>query len=211
MSDQELARLAEAASHLFLQPPDEALAAAVHASMGEALDVSQARQDFYDFLCIPQSGCYLPPFAHVLSQAQETEDFWHFPPARFDGGDALMAWYDAAGFNPAELPADPMLSASNRPFDHVGVLLAFLALLLDGAQDTDADRTVLAEYIDEHMQPWVDVFARLLTQSGSTYIVLVGESLTELWRVLRKAHPPGVDRGRELNGKFKWIPVQQLA
>lgn len=190
MSDQELARLAEAGSRLLLQAPDARILAALAPLARAPLDPRQAQQDFYDFLCILQSGCFLPPYAHVLSQAEETEEFWHFPAARHDGGDALLPWYDAAGFNPLELPAAPMLTSANRPLDHVGVLLAFLALLLDASGDSDLDRQVLADFITEHIQPWADVFAHLLTQAESAYISLVGEALEDFFTALRATHPP---------------------
>jgi len=207
MSDQELARLAEAGSRLLLQPPDARMLAALAPLTHAPLDLRQAQQDFYDFLCTLQSGCFLPPYAHVLTQAEETEEFWHFPPARYDGGDALLPWYDAAGFNPLELQAAPMLTTSNRPLDHVGVLLAFLALLLDASKDSEVDRQVLADFITEHIQPWADVFAHLLTQAGSAYISLVGEALGDFFAALRTTHPPhAIAENR--NGKPRLIPIR---
>lgn len=203
--DAELARLAGAASYLLLNAPDASALDALRAQTGQVLDLARARQDFHNFLCVPQSGCFLPPYAHVLAAAQETEEFWHFPPARFDGGDALMPWYDAVGFRPAGLRADPILGTSSRPLDHVGVLLAFLALLLDSATDGEADRAVVAEFVGEHVQPWADVFVRLLTQSGSDYLGLVGEAVGDLVAALRTAHPPrvGTSKAREP----AWIPI----
>ncbi len=184
----ELARLASAASYLLLNAPDEQMLAVLEAPAGKRLD--RARQDFYDFLCIPQSGCFLPPFAHVLTQAQKTEDYWHFPKPKYDGGDALLIWYDAAGFDTALLPADPILATANRPLDHVGVLLAFLALLLDAAQDSEADRQVIGEFIGEHIQPWSDTFVNLLAQAESPYIALLGETLHDLFDAVRSEYPP---------------------
>ncbi len=210
MSDPGLARLAEAGSRLLLQPPDARVLGALAPVTHGPLDLQRARQDFYDFLCIPQSGCFLPPYAHVLSRAEETEEFWHFPAARFDGGDALLPWYDAAGFNPAELDADPILSASNRPLDHVGVLLAFLSLLLQASKDSDADREVLADFIAEHIEPWADLFVRLLTQADCAYISLVGEALGDFLTILRATHPPRVGT-TSTNDKVGWIPIRPAA
>lgn len=199
MSDPALARFAAAGARLLLRPPDagmlEALAAATH----ESMDLRQSRQDFYDFLCIPQSGCFLPPYAHVLGRAEETEEFWHFPAARFDGGDALLPWYDASGFNPAELDADPVLSASNRPLDHVGVVLAFLSQMLEASSGSEAERKALSGFIAEHVEPWADLFVRLLAQADSAYIGLVGEAIGDFLAALREAYPlrPMMDRAAD--------------
>lgn len=195
MSDTaELGRLASAASYLLLNAPDARTLAALDVAGGRVLDLDRARQDFYDFLCIPQSGCFLPPFSHVLSQAQETAEYWHFPTPKYDGGDALRPWFDAAGFDTAALPADPILAAANRPLDHVGVLLAFLALLLDAAQDSETDRVVLGEFLGEHVQPWADTFANLLCQAESPYIALLGAALRDLLDAVREDYPPMTPR-----------------
>ncbi|OIQ79420.1 nitrate reductase delta subunit [mine drainage metagenome] len=191
MSDPtELARLASAASYLLLNAPDAQTLAVLEAPEGEPLDLARARQDFYDFLCIPQSGCFLPPFAHVLSQAQETAEYWHFSMPKYDGGDSLLPWFDAAGFDTTSLPADPILAAANRPLDHVGVLLAFLALLLDAAQDSETDRAVLGEFLGEHVQPWADTLVNLLCQAESPYIALLGAALRDLFDAVREGYPP---------------------
>ena len=184
---RDLARLAAAASRLLLNPPDRDTLAALESDAGVTLDAAQARQDFYDHLCIAQSGCFLPPVAHVLAQARQTDAFWHFATPRHDGGDALMPWYDAAGFDPSSLPADPFLSGSNRPLDHVGVLLAFLSMLLDAAQDDEADRILIGEFLGEHLQPWADTFAHLLSCSASPYIALLGSMLGDLFTTVRAA------------------------
>ena len=186
----DLARLAAAASRLLLNPPDAATLDALAAADNTQLDLAQSRQDFYDHLCIAQSGCFLPPVAHVLAQARQTEEYWHFGTPRHDGGDALMPWFDAAGFDPGALPADPFLSGGNRPFDHVGVLLAFLAVLLDAAKDDAADRTLIGEFLGEHIEPWADTFARLLRCSTSPYIALLGAMLGDLAAALRETIEP---------------------
>ncbi|SBP88756.1 molecular chaperone TorD family protein [Thiomonas delicata] len=207
MSDTaELGRLASAASYLLLNAPDARTLAALDVAGGRVLDLDRARQDFYDFLCIPQSGCFLPPFSHVLSQAQETAEYWHFPTPKYDGGDALRPWFDAAGFDTAALPADPILAAANRPLDHVGVLLAFLALLLDAAQDSETDRVVLGEFLGEHVQPWADTFANLLCQAESPYIALLGTALQDLLDAVREDYPPLTPPQRSL--AHKRIPIQ---
>ena len=187
---RELARLAHAASRLLLNAPDEATLAAMEAAAGGMLDLEQSRQAFYDHLCIAQSGCFLPPIAHVLKQARQTEAYWHFGMPRYDGGDALAPWYDAAGFEPSGLLADPFLAGANRPLDHVGVLLAFLAAVLNAAHDDEADRTLIGEFLGEHIEPWADTFAHLLSCSASLYIALLGSMLGDLFAAVRDAFPP---------------------
>ena len=205
MSDAaELSRLTSAASYLLLNAPDEQMLAVLQAPAGRLLD--HARQDFYDFLCMPQSGCFLPPYAHVLTQAQETEDYWHFPKPKYDGGDALLTWYDAAGFDTTTMPTDPILATPNRPLDHVGVLLAFLALLLDAAQDSEVDQRVLGEFIGEHIQPWSDTFVNLLTQAESPYIALLGGTLHDLFNALHSKYPPLLPA--KPRSVHKVIPIQ---
>ncbi|MHB1669478.1 molecular chaperone TorD family protein [Thiomonas sp.] len=190
----ELARLASAASYLLLNAPDAQTLTVLLTAAGEPLDPKRARQDFYDYLCILQSGCFLPPFAHVLSQAQQTAEYWHFPTPKYDGGDALLPWYDAGRFDPTVLPADAILAAANRPLDHVGVLLAFLALLLDAAQDRETDRIVLSEFLGEHIQPWADRFVHVMAQAESPYIALLGTILRDLFDAVREAYPPMTPR-----------------
>jgi hypothetical protein len=185
-----LARLFEAASRLLLNAPDEATLAAMESSSGGVLDLEQSRQDFYDHLCVVQSGCFVPPVAHVLRQARQTETYWHFGTPRYDGGDALAPWYDASGFEPSELPADPFLAGANRPLDHVGVLLAFLAALLNAAQDDEGDCALVGEFLGEHIEPWAETFAHLLSCSDSLYIALLGSMLGDLFAALRETFPP---------------------
>jgi hypothetical protein len=185
-----LARLAAAASQLLLNAPDAETLAALTSVGTDALDLARSRQDFYDHLCIAQSGCFLPPVAHVLAQARQSDTFWHFGTPRHDGGDALLPWYDAADFDPSALPADPFLAGGNRPADHVGVLLAFLAVLLDAAHDDSADRTLIGEFLGEHVEPWAETFAHLLSCSASPYIALLGSMLGDLFTAVRETIAP---------------------
>lgn len=187
---RELARLAATAARLLLNPPDQDVLSAMESVAGNNLNLAQSRQDFYDHLCIAQSGHFLPPIAHVLCQARETEAYWHFGVPRYDGGDALAPWYDATGFEPSDLPADPFLAGSNRPLDHVGVLLAFLATLLDAAKDGEEDRVLIREFLGEHVEPWADTFVKLLSASCSPYIALLGSMLGDLFAAVRETFPP---------------------
>ncbi len=96
-----------------------------------------------------------------------------------------MPWYDAAGFDASLLPADSILASANRPLDHVGTRLAYLALLLDAAQDSEADRAVIGEFLGEHAEPWADSFAHLLSCSANPCIALLGSMLGDLFTAVR--------------------------
>ncbi|MGC8474855.1 MAG: molecular chaperone TorD family protein [Acetobacteraceae bacterium] len=185
MSDRGLAGRAAAAARLLLAPPDPAVLESL-APLAEApLRLEAARQDFYDFLCVPQSGCYIPPYAHVLARGEWNGEYWHFPPPRYDGGDTLRAWYEAAGFDPAALEVDPLIAGANRPLDHAGFVLAFLAGLLAQAETEPDGAPVVAVFAAEHLGAWVDLLAELLAVSGSPYISLLGGGLHELVAELR--------------------------
>jgi Nitrate reductase delta subunit len=187
---EAFAASAAAAARMLLAPPDAALLGALAPAADEPLEIERARQDFYDFLCVPQSGCYIPPYAHVLARGERTAELWHFPPPRFDGGDALRPWYEAARFEPARLKADPLIAGPNRPFDHAGFVLAFLAALLSAAADEPAGAAVVSDFLAEHGGAWIDLFAELLGLSESPYITLLGQGLAELVADLRAAFPP---------------------
>jgi len=105
-----------AAAALLLQPPDERTLAVLQAASGERLDPGAARQDFYDTFCIPRSGRYIPPYRHVLLRARELQDYWYFPPPRYNGGDGLVSWYESIGFD-VGCPAD----GAESPFGSSGL------------------------------------------------------------------------------------------
>lgn len=185
MPERDQAIRAGAAARMLLAPPDAALLSVLAQVADLPLDLEQARQDFYDFLCVPQSGCYIPPYAHVLARGKWNGEYWHFPPPRFDGGDGLRSWYETAGFDPAQLGADPLLAGPNRPLDYAGFVLAFLAGMLQQADQEPSGEAVVQNFITEHLGSWIDVLAELLTVSGSPYISLLGEELSELIKDVR--------------------------
>jgi hypothetical protein len=184
MAEPKLSEMLAAAAALLLQPPDARVLAALTESKGTALDPAQARQDFYDALCIPQSGRYIPPYAHVLAQGHAREkDWWHFPAPRFDGGDVLAPWYEAVGFDPQQLEIDPMLRGPHRPLDNVGLIIAYLAGLVASRDTEDADSpegdTVIVIFMTEHLDSWFERFCILLGRSASPYLRAVAEALQE--------------------------------
>jgi hypothetical protein len=189
MPDPGLAERAAAAARMLLLPPDAATLAALAPVADGPLDPERARQDFYDFLCVPQSGCYVPPYAHVLARAERNGEYWFFPPPRFDGGDGLRGWYETAGFDPAALEVDPLIGGANRPLDHMGFVFAFLAGLLQEAATTPEAASLVAEFAAEALGRWAERWVELLTLSGSPYITLLGSGLAELLAELRAAFP----------------------
>jgi hypothetical protein len=194
MHEPDLPQMLAAAAALLLRPPDASAFAALAECTGSALDPTQARQDFYDVLCVPQSGRYIPPYAHVLAQGKVRDgDWWYFPPPRFDGGDALAAWYGAVRFEPMRLDADPMLKGPHRPLDNVGFIFAYLAGLV---ASRDADNTdtatadgIIAAFLTEHVDPWLGRFCDLLGGSGSPYLEAVAEAVQEAALAARAYYP----------------------
>lgn len=190
MAEPNLSEMLAAAAALLLQPPDARVLAALAESKGITLDLVQARQDFYDVLCVPQSGRYIPPYAHVLAQGHVKEgDWWHFPAPRFDGGDALAPWYETVGFDPQQMEIDPMLRGPHRPLDNVGLILAYLAGLVASRDmdDTDgsAGDTIIVTFMTEHVDSWFDRFCLLLGSSASPYLGAVTEAVQEAMQAIR--------------------------
>ena len=187
MSDPALSRLLAAAAAFLLRPPESAVLAALKEGAGLELDGEEARQNFYDVLCVPQSGRFLPSYAHVLGEGKLVkggkEDWWHFPPPRYDGGDGLAPWYEAAGFDPLRLEIDPMLQGPHRPLDQAGVVLAYLSGLVASREAEEGENAaadgVLAAFLSEHAGDWLDLFCSLLKGSGSAYLEAVAAAVEE--------------------------------
>lgn len=179
---------------MLLRPPGAITITALAESQGIILDPALARQDFYDVLCVPQSGRYIPPYAHVLAQGRvRNDDWWHFPPPRYDGGDALAPWYEAVGFDPLQLDADPMLKGSHRPLDNVGFIVAYLAGLAasrdSGGTDPATVDAIIITFTAEHVDSWLDRFCDLLGGSGSPYLESVAEAVQEAVQAMRESCP----------------------
>lgn len=194
MLEPTVSRMLAAAAAMLLRPPDAITLRALAESREIILDPALARQDFYDVLCVPQSGRYIPPYAHVLAQGRlKNDDWWHFPPPRYDGGDALAPWYGAVGFDPLQLDADPMLRGSHRPLDNVGFIVAYLAGLVAsrdaaGADPTTADPIIIT-FMTEQVDTWLGRFCDLLGGSGSAYLELVAEAVQEAVQATRESCP----------------------
>ncbi|MDE2228896.1 MAG: molecular chaperone TorD family protein [Alphaproteobacteria bacterium] len=197
MSEPSLSRLLAAAAALLLHPPDASTLAVLAESNGIEIDPAQAKQDFYDVLCVPQSGRYIPSYAHVLAQGRVRDgNWWHFPPPRFDGGDALARWYDAVGFDTLQLDADPMLKGPHRPLDQIGFVLAYLAGLVASRETGTTDKAtadaIIAGFLTEHVGAWLDRFCNLLGGSGSPYLEAVANAVLEALLMARADFPAPV-------------------
>lgn len=194
MHEPGLPQLLSAAAALVLRPPDAAALAALAESGGAELNPDRARQDFYDVLCVPQSGRYIPPYAHVIAcSALRNGLWWHFPPPRYDGGDSLAPWYAAIGFDPALLDVDPMLRGPHRPLDQIGFLLAYLAALSTNSESDLTDRGAAGSFVSgflaQNFTVWPERFCDLLSGTSSAYLRAVGEAIEEVLQVARERYP----------------------
>ena len=194
MPDPKLSQMLAAVAAMLLRPPSAEVLAAFAASGGSEIEAARARQDFYDVLCVPQSGRHISPYAHVLSQGHLLDDAcWNFPPPRYDGGDALAEWYEAVGFDPLRLDADPMLRGPHRALDQVGFIFAYLAGLVAseeaGQPDSAAASGVIGVFLDTHLGEWIDRFCTLLGDCGSPYLHAVAGALADCTEMARARYP----------------------
>lgn len=197
MPDPELARMLSAAGSLVLRAPTPELLTILAESEGLTLELDRARQDFYDVLCVPQSGRYVPPYAHVLAAGRVNRGgakvLWNFPPPRYDGGDALARWYDAVGFEPLTLDADPMLRGPHRPLDTIGYILTYMAGLV-ASRDVEVvtleqSDAIIVTFLAQHVDPWADRFCELLASCESPYLRTVAQAVHEVVETLRACYP----------------------
>ena len=189
MSDTALSAQLAAAAAMMLLPPDEKLLSILENIYQIKIDPFRASQDFYDTLCVPQSGRYVPPYAHVLAKMRQIKGYYNFPPARHDGGDALSAWYDAVNFEPLSLDVDPMNQGPHRPLDHIGFVLTFLSELADAAESSEVAKEIAIGFASEHFGQWVDCYIDMLSRSDSPYIGFVAEALAEAVAAVRENFP----------------------
>ncbi len=197
VSDPGVTEQLRAAAALLLQPPDERTLSILQSAAGTRLDPGEARQDFYDTFCIPQSGRYIPPYRHVLLRARELSDYWHFPPPRYNGGDGLIPWYETIGFDVSRLNTDVLLTGPNRPLDHLGYLLAFLSAVArssdENAELSELGSTFVAEFLGE----WSRLYVSLLSRADSVYLHLVADALNEALDKVNEYFPPQAIKSTE--------------
>ena len=186
----EIGQLAATAGSLLLNEPDAVLRDRLQRAGYDGDSERQLRQLFWDRLGIPQSGLYLPPYAHVFRKRQLIDGVWHFPPARHDGGVAVESVYHTVGFQQHKVPASPLCHGTNIPGDHLGFMLVFVGLALQGMVAADEARPdlngVIRSFIDQHLGDWVDAFCELLplTDTGG-YLEALADATREAIVLLR--------------------------
>lgn len=175
----------EAAAALLLQEPDDRIAALVEEWAGKPVPPPAVlRQDFYDVMCIPQSGRFVPPYAHVLRAARQEGKMWFFPPPRHDGGQEVEARYARLGFDRTRLAVAAPLAAPHLPGDHLGFMFAFSAHVLKLATRVpesdrpliEGEQRALARLLS---QPWLDTYAMLVEDRGGLYLAAVADAVRE--------------------------------
>ena len=190
MPEPRLTERLAAAAALTLCSPTAETVKILGAAAGRKLNAEEAQQNFYDVFCIPQSGRYVPPYAHVLRQAQQQGEYWHFPPPRHDGGDEMASWYRIVGFDPRDLDVNPLFQGPLRPLDHIGFILAYLARLAAARETDPAAQEVAAGFVAKMLGPWADLYVTLLGQAQSDYAPLVAHALADALADVRAAFAP---------------------
>ncbi len=202
MSDPGVTEQLRAAAALLLQSPDERTLSILQAASGARLDPGEARQDFYDTFCIPQSGRYIPPYRHVLLRARELQDYWHFPPPRYTGGDGLISWYETIGFDVSRLNADILLTGPNRPLDHLGYLLAFLSVVAQSNAENAELSELGSAFTEEFLGEWSRLYVSLLSRADSVYLHLVADALNEALDGVNEYFPPrAIENAEDMQGE----------
>jgi len=179
MPEPRLTERLAAAAALTLCSPTAETVEILGAAAGRKLNADEARQNFYDVFCIPQSGRYVPPYAHVLRQAQQQGEYWHFPPPRHDGGDEAASWYRIVGFDPQNLDVSPLFQGPLRPLDHIGFILAYLARLAAACEADPAAQEVAVSFVAEMLGLWADRYVMLLGQAQGDYAPLVAHAVAD--------------------------------
>ncbi|HDZ78402.1 MAG TPA: hypothetical protein ENH39_03735, partial [Gammaproteobacteria bacterium] len=176
---------------LLLNEPDYGLQDTLQRAGYSVAGERQVRQLFFDRLGIPQSGLYLPPYEHVFRKRELIDGIWHFPPARYDGALAVEQVYRVLGFQRDEVSVSPLFSGANIPGDHLGLMLVFTGLALQGiAADDDGNmalRAAINSFIQEHLGEWVDVFCESLPLSDTNgYLGALADAVKEASDLLKK-------------------------
>ncbi len=179
------ARQIAAAAALLLRAPDERTVGLLAGGPVDAEALAAARQDYWDVLCIPQSGRFVPPYEHVIRNAHREGRLWFFPPARYDGGDAVARVFTQFGFRPWQLDVEPVWAAPHLPADHLGFMLAFVAQMLgalEQACDTEArsaNARELERFVRLHLGQWTAVYADLVADRGGIFLDGVSKAVRE--------------------------------
>lgn len=190
MSTAEIGQLAATAGSLLLNEPDDGLQDMLQRAGYNLAGEGSIRQLFFDRLGIPQSGLYLPPYEHVFRKRESIDGIWHFPPARHDGALAVEQVYRSLGFQRDEVPVNPLFSGANIPGDHLGLMLVFSGLALQGiAADDENDSAyaiAISDFAGQHLGGWVDVFCDSLPINHTDgYLGALADAVQESVDLLR--------------------------
>lgn len=189
MSESDVSRQLQVAAALLLRPPDEQSLSVLETVTGERLSLAIARQDFYDTLCIAQSGRYIPPYRHVLLRAKEVEDYWYFPAPRYNGGDDLASWYESIGFDISSLNTDKLLQGPVQPLDHVGYLVSFLSNLVRLSDEDERLSALGSSFVETILGEWTRLYVWLLSNAGSDYLHFVADAINEALDLVIEGFP----------------------
>jgi len=157
------------------------------------------RQAFYDRLCMPQSGLYVPPFEHVFRGGRKANGVWHFPPARADGALEVEAIYREQGFRHTTLNVAPLFRSAHLPGDHIGFMLIFLGWMLRSRTGYDtALCSLLGRFVARHLDGWIEPFGERLCAGDTTgYLTAVAAAVSESAAELRRRLPPIRSQARQ--------------
>lgn len=185
-----IGQLAATAGSLILNEPGDRLLESLQRAGYRPESKEETRQQFFDRLAIPQSGLYLPPYEHVFRQGEQVDGIWHFPPARHDGALAVERVYRSLGFRHHEVPASPLLSGANIPGDHIGFMLVFCGLALEGIADGHDNLSnsapAVQQFVAQHLGEWVDAFCKALPLNGTRgYLAALADAIEEAVALLR--------------------------
>jgi len=193
MSTAEIGQLAVTAGSLLLNEPDDVLQDVLRCTGYNVTGEGQVRQLFFDRLGIPQSGLYLPPYEHVFRKRELIDGTWHFPPARYDGALAVEQVYQALGFQRDEVSVSPLFSGANIPGDHLGLMLVFTGLALQGIAAGEKENmaliTAVIDFVEQHLGGWVDAFCDSLPLDHTGgYLGALADAVQEAVDLLRTWH-----------------------
>ncbi len=177
----ETGQLLLTAGSLLLTEPDEKLCAMLR-QVGCELSLKQIRQRFYDRLCMPQSGWYLPPYEQVFKKRYRVDNIWHFPAAHYDQAVQVESIYARYAFRHEQLCVHPLLRGV-YPGDHLGFMLVFAGSLLQHPledEDWERLRPDLYGFAQAHLNDWLEDFCDLLpVGDDSGYLTAVADALRE--------------------------------
>jgi len=171
---------------LLLQAPDTDTLQALDLN---AANLEEYRQAFYDRLCIPQSGIYLPAYQQVFRNASQDQDgVWHFPPPDYRGGRGVEMMYEQFGFEHHGLPVDPFFQGPQVPGDHLGLMLIFLGWVWDAPREDLVAGKKLSLFVGKFLGDWVDRYLVLLPAGQSSpYLDAIARSLGEAIDAVRES------------------------